>query len=76
MGHMPVAHTNEIVIPVGALSVRMSAPLAAEEIPDRITFLVGDHVCCGGACAPSGVFGKSLGRIGTWSSAAEQGSRE
>ncbi len=38
---MLAAQTKEIVIPVGALSVRMSAPLAAEEVPDRLTFWWG-----------------------------------
>jgi protein N-lysine methyltransferase METTL21A len=44
MTHVLATQTKEtktMVIPVGELSVRMSAPLAAEEIPERLSFWWG-----------------------------------
>jgi predicted nicotinamide N-methyase len=41
MSQTLVVEAEGIVIPVGPLSVRMSAPVAAEEIPGRLTFWWG-----------------------------------
>jgi predicted nicotinamide N-methyase len=41
MSKASAAQAEEIVIPVGTLSVRMCAPIEAEEIPDRLTFWWG-----------------------------------
>jgi predicted nicotinamide N-methyase len=41
MSMAPVGRPSEITIPVRALSVRMSAPLMAQDRPDRLTFWWG-----------------------------------